>query len=456
MEETNNESIEKKLAYLNETKGLIKSAIINKGQEITDETPFRDYVQKIDNIETGVDTSDATATSDDIVKNKTAYVNGEKVTGNLKDYRTSGEEAVVDYQISVEKNEPAAGYGNPTLEIVGQSMSNGVIGLGAQVRAKADYNNVATAIALTPEKIVKGNTILGIEGTTEAGVGDVPVKLFKTVEALNADETIKENDLAIVYDGKFEDLENGGTAMYAYFPKTVVLETPITESISINFSSGNGNIDTTSMYLYDYNNHFNISYSSEDGITYTGGSSSVINIKGYTFSCSREDIIPAFIKTSTLNFEGIYKATTHKSNYVYNIANYSSLDSSNKFTYIYTGEYADKLVLRDALLTAKKRWPSFDVFCFYLDEDKNIYIARPANDNGTYPNGSYWCGFNSDGTPFKGVITNVGSKLEIYKYLPNTSTLELFTTAEKTSTYSSYMSFATSNAATLIMMRLCT
>lgn len=366
-----------------------------------------------------------------------------------------------------------------------------------------DYNAITKATIkavdntidsnISPENIKKDINILGVTGTLEegeqinnqdkeittngtytadegytglgtvtvnvpqgGGSGDVSVKLFKTVEALNADETIKENDLAVVYDGKFEDLKNGGTAMYAYFPKTVVLETPITESISINFSSGNGNIDATSMYLYDYNNRLNISYSSEDGITYTGGSSSVMNIKGYTFSCSREDIIPAFIKTSTLNFEGIYKATTHKSNYVYNIANYSSLDSSNKFTYIYTGEYADKLVLRDALLTAKKRWPSFDSFCFYLDENKNIYIARPVNDDGTYPNGSYWCGFNSDGTPFKGVITNVGSKLEIYKYLPNTSTLELFTTAEKTSTYSSHMSFATSNAATLIMMRLCT
>ena len=37
MEETDNVSIEKKLAYLNETKGLIKSAIINKGQELTNE-----------------------------------------------------------------------------------------------------------------------------------------------------------------------------------------------------------------------------------------------------------------------------------------------------------------------------------------------------------------------------------------------------------------------------------
>lgn len=45
-------SIKSDLNYLEETKGLIKEAIINKGQDIEDNTPFREYVDKIDNIST--------------------------------------------------------------------------------------------------------------------------------------------------------------------------------------------------------------------------------------------------------------------------------------------------------------------------------------------------------------------------------------------------------------------
>ena len=75
-------SIADKLNYLKETVEEIKTSIINKNPSVDNINTLRDCVQEINSLPI-LNTSDATATSNDIYKGKTAYINGQKVVGTL-------------------------------------------------------------------------------------------------------------------------------------------------------------------------------------------------------------------------------------------------------------------------------------------------------------------------------------------------------------------------------------
>lgn len=112
-------TIMEKLDYLEGTKTSIRNAIIAKGQEVDEEDTFRSYAQKIAAIETGIDTSDATATAEDIKAGKTAYVDGEKIEGIHVDEdleaEISAQETLIE-QLKTALENKTAGGDNATYE----------------------------------------------------------------------------------------------------------------------------------------------------------------------------------------------------------------------------------------------------------------------------------------------------------------------------------------------------
>ena len=107
-------------------------------------------------MEAGIDTSDATATAEDIVINKTAYVNGKKVVGTLS--RSYGSSSVV-FSDGIEVVDGL------TLRFKKKFDEPEMFPKDSYYSLQADIDSLLSAIGLTADKIKAGETILGITGT---------------------------------------------------------------------------------------------------------------------------------------------------------------------------------------------------------------------------------------------------------------------------------------------------
>lgn len=194
------------------------------------------------------------------------------------------------------------------------------LGGGHSLGVHTTYSALANKIGITPEKIAKGNSILGIEGAHEGGSSDI--KLFETTDEMQADPNAKEGNLAVIYRSAVRNATASDRFSSARFPQTVVLPTAMTSSADVMYRATDnsvmfdcwGQLNGTmfDMSCYSESGETRIRYTSSDGITYTrtdGGDETMdFGTEIYCpYSDYWNDATGYFIQLGSYNFEGLFQ-----------------------------------------------------------------------------------------------------------------------------------------------------
>lgn len=269
---------------------------------------------------TELNTSDATATSSDIAFGKTAYVNGKKIEGLVY-------EVPAGSSLTLEGSGAEDLPNQSKLLVTCPSKADVFFKQNSSADIVTSYDKIVNAIGLTSDKLAKGNTILGIEGTAEIGSVSGDVKLFTTIDEMQADAEAKEGDLAVVYRNELQPITVDSHFSKAVFPETVVLPSAMTDYADLMFRAVDesvmfecwGQLDA-SMFMMDcYTDTGNvrIQYESSDGITYNrtrlqgdGVDEDTVDFGVeiyYAYPEMWNDVIGHFIQAGGMYFEGLYK-----------------------------------------------------------------------------------------------------------------------------------------------------
>lgn len=148
------------------------------------------FPTEIADITTGTDTSDANAEPINIRKDKTAYVNGEKITGTLPvltypvnpDNPSDFDYQFIEASTAKKVTRASTDYIMGAYQIAGNNEPDSWMFEGnRKMKLGIAQSKVATAISLKGEQIKKGEKILGVTGTYEGeGSNDYNAKYNAT------------------------------------------------------------------------------------------------------------------------------------------------------------------------------------------------------------------------------------------------------------------------------------